>query len=88
MAKSGQVTVTTAGTAVTGPDELGGEFFLKAHPDNTDTVWVGNVAGDVANSNGFPLNPGETVLVRLANLMDLCFDSDVNGEKVCWLKVW
>jgi hypothetical protein len=88
MAKSGQITVAAAGTAVAGTDVPGGEFFLKAHPDNTDTVWVGEDAADVSNANGFPLDAGESILVRLANLKDLYFDSDVNGEKICWLKVW
>jgi hypothetical protein len=88
MAKSGQITIAAAGTAQAGTSEPGGEFFLKAHPDNTDTVWVGEVAKDVSNANGFPLDPGESVLVRLGNLSDLYFDSDVNGEKICWLKVW
>lgn len=83
---SGQITVTTAGTAVQGTDLPGGEFMLKAHPDNTDTVWVGNVSGDVASSNGFPLNPGETVVVRVSNLDALWFDAEVNGEKICWLR--
>jgi hypothetical protein len=88
MAKSGQITVTTAGTAVKGDDEVGMELFLKAHPDNTDTVWVGNEDGDVDNTNGFPLDAGETVLVKAGNLSDLYFDADVNGEKVCWIRVW
>jgi hypothetical protein len=83
---SGQITVTTAGTAIQGTNLPGGEFMLKAHPDNTDTVWVGNVSGDVASSNGFPLNPGETVVVRVSNLDALWFDADVNGEKICWLR--
>jgi hypothetical protein len=88
MAKSGQITVTTAGTEVQGPDCVGGEFFLKAHPDNTDTVWVGESAGAVTSSTGFPLDAGESVVVKVGNLIDLWFDSDVNGEKICWLRVW
>jgi hypothetical protein len=85
MALSGQITVTTAGTAVQGSDVPGSLFSLKAHPDNTDTVWVGEVSGDVASSNGFPLNSGESVVVQVANLNHLWFDADVNGEKICWL---
>ena len=66
MALSGQITVTTAGTAVQGSDVPGSIFALKAHPDNTDTAWVGeDGAGDVAAANGFPLNPGETVVVEV-----------------------
>jgi hypothetical protein len=88
MARSGQITVTTAGTEVQGTDCVGGEFFIKAHPDNTDTVWVGESSGGVSSSTGFPLDPGETVVVKAANLKDLWFDADVNGEKICWLRVW
>jgi hypothetical protein len=83
---SGQVTVTTAGTAVQGTDAAGNIFALKAHPDNTDAVWVGNVSGDVTSSNGFPLEPGETLMVQVANLNELWFDADVNGERICWIK--
>lgn len=93
---SGQITVTTAGTAVQGPDVAGINFLpnelftflLKAHPDNTDVVWVGNDgAGDITSSNAFPLNPGETAVVEDINLNALWFDADVSGAKVCWLLV-
>ena len=94
---SGQITVTTAGTAVQGPSTPAGKIFaLKAHPDNTDTVWFGNDdADDVTSSNGFPLNPGEGVTIDIdaiettpaSNLAALWFDADVNGEKICWLKL-
>ena len=47
--RSGQITVTTAGTAVQGTDMPGFLFSLVAHPDNTDTVWVGNASEDVAH---------------------------------------
>ena len=88
MALSGQVTVTTAGTAVRGSDVPGRLFNIKAHPDNTDSAWVGeDGAGDVAAANGFPLDAGESVVVELANLNHLWFDADVNGEKLCWLKL-
>lgn len=83
---SGQITVTTAGTAVQGTDVPGGEIMLKAHPDNTQSVWVGNVSGDVSSSNGFPLDAGESVIVKVSNLNALWFDAEVNGEKVCWLR--
>jgi hypothetical protein len=86
MNLSGQITVTTAGTAVQGPSVTGGKFILKAHPDNTDTVWVGNVSGDVANTNGFPLDPGEALPVNVPNLNIFYFDADVNGEKICWVR--
>ena len=85
---SGQITVTTAGTAVVGTSTPGAvRVAVKAHPDNADTVWVGNDgADDVAASNGFPLNPGEGVALR-GNLNQYWFDADGNGDKVCWVVV-
>jgi hypothetical protein len=87
MALSGQITVTTSGTAVQGTSQNGRLFALKAHPDNTDVVWVGNVSGDVASTNGFPLEAGETVVLSLDNLDDIYVDADVNGEKLCWIRL-
>lgn len=84
---SGQITVTTAGTAVQGPDfQVNGYVFFAAHPDNTDTAWVGNDgANDVASTTGFPLKAGaNTIARRVNNLKDVWFDADVNGEKVCY----
>lgn len=86
-ARSGRVTVTTAGTAVQGPDVPGASFAIKAHPDNTDTVWVGNASNTVTSSTGYPLNPGEAVPIDVTNLSLLWFNADVNGEKVCWLRL-
>lgn len=86
MNRSGQVTVTTAGTAVQGDDVPAKAFFyFMGHPDNTDSVWLGNVSGDVASTNGFALGAGEKIVMYLANLSDLWFDADVSGEKICWI---
>jgi len=86
---SGQVTVTTAGTAVQGSTISGRVFSLQAHPDNTDTAWVGNDgADDVSSTTGFPLQPsGPAVVLVIDDLSDLWFDADVNGEKVCWIRI-
>jgi phage-related tail protein len=88
MAKSGQITVTTAGTAERGTDVVGDEFFLKAHPSNTGVAWVGESGADVADTTGFPLEPGESVIVKVSNLNEIYFDVDVNGEIICWLRIW
>ena len=94
---SGQITVTTAGTAVQGPDTpSGGKFALAAHPGNTGIVYVGNDgAGDVASTNGFPLHStatlaGSYVVVDFGRfgqraLDELWFDAATSGDKVCWL---
>ena len=88
LARSGQITVTTAGTAVQGTDNRGMLFAIKAHPDNADTVWVGNDgADDITSSNAYPLDPGETIIIEVANLNSLYVDADSNGDKVCWLRL-
>lgn len=83
---AGQVTVASAGTAVSGPDvESDSGFWLKGHPDNTGSIWYGNDGqGDVDSNNGFPLSAGETIYARIGNLKLLRFDADESGEKVCW----
>lgn len=68
------------------PDVDGIIITLKSHPDNTDTVWVGALSGTLATNTGFPLNPGEAVMVAVeGNLEQLRALSDVDGEKICWI---
>lgn len=88
-ARSGQITVTTAGTAVQGTFSTAKVVAVKAHPDNADTIWIGNDGAgspDVTNTNGFPLNPGEGVVLT-GGLSDFWADADSNGDILCWLVV-
>lgn len=85
---SGQIVVTTAGTAVQGPDVAGTYFALKAHPANIGTVWFGNDGtDDVDDSTGFPLDPGEGVEVFARTLAALYFDAANSGDTICWVRV-
>jgi hypothetical protein len=85
---SGQIVVAAAGTAVQGTSVANANgFYVKAHPSNTGAVWFGdNGAGSAGSASGYPLNPGEQVIVSVANLSQLWFDAAVSGEKACWLK--
>lgn len=85
---SGQITVSTAGTAVQGTaTAAAARVAVKAHPDNAGAVWVGNDgADDVTNGNGFPLSPGEGVVLR-GNLNQYWVDADNNGDVLCWVIV-
>jgi hypothetical protein len=91
---SGVITVTTAGTAVQGPDaapwrpvEAGGGFFISALGANTGLIYIGNDgAGDVASTNGYELKAGNQIFLACSNLNEVWFDSSVNGEKCSWLK--
>ena len=87
---SGQVTVSTAGTAVAGPDIEGGVFQFQANPANTGTYcYVGSDgAGDVSSTTGFTLKKGQnTLILVVSNLDRLYFDSDTNGDKVDWIRL-
>lgn len=84
-ARSGQVTVVAAGSAVRPPFSTAKVVAVKGHPDNADSVWVGNDgAGDVNNTNGFPLDPGEG-LVLTGGLSDCLVDADSSGDKLCYI---
>ena len=81
---TGQITVTTAGTLVDGPDvsSLTG-FRIKAHPSNTGVAWV--IFGTTKN-DGYPLAVGQDVFVPVVNLKMLKFDCDTSGNKLCYIK--
>ncbi len=83
---SGQVTVTTAGTAVQGPNIKGFKFLVKALPGNTGNIYVGNDGNnDVDVNTGFHLSAGDLIYIEVSNLSHLYFDASVNAQKVCWI---
>jgi hypothetical protein len=85
---SGQKSVAAAGTAeqLAADQPINGPVMLKALPTNTGLVYIGNVSGDVASTNGMPLDAGEVlILTQVGNLSSLWVDSVVNGEGVAWL---
>ena len=88
IARSGQITVTTAGTAVRGTTANGSLWRLTPHPDNSGVVYVGNDgAEDVASTTGMPLSSGDVIVVHLGNLDELWFDPTTSGDKVCWMRL-
>ena len=89
MILSGQVTVTSAGTAVqAGTDEGIRTYVLRAHPDNSGDIAIGNDgANDVTTSNGLLLKSTDPPFVYHGKLSELYVDADTNGEKLCWLVV-
>jgi hypothetical protein len=88
MARSGQITIPAAGTPVRGDGEPGRFFALSAHPDNAAVVWVGEVDGAVSAASGYPLRAGgPPLVVEVANLNQLYFDANSDGDAVCWIKL-
>jgi hypothetical protein len=88
-AASGQITVTTAGTAVQGPATEPGDYLIRGMPANTGAyVYFGNDgAGDVSSSNGYVLGSGEQAVVHVGSLNELFFDVTTNGDKLAWFKM-
>ena len=86
---SGEITVTTAGTAVQGTSTTRGTFLITFNPDEgAGYGFIGNNgSGDVADGTGFMLKAGDKVTITLANLNSLYFDTSVNGDKFSWLKI-
>lgn len=84
---SGKKTVTTAGTAVAlGSGAVNGALMVKALLGNTGNIYIGNVNGDVASTNGLELDAGEVVIFEyVGDLSTIYIDSDTNGEGVTWL---
>lgn len=84
----GQTTVAAAGTAVRlhADAQVNSALILKALPDNSGIIYVGQVDGDVDSSNGLPLAAGEAVVFSfVGNLNQIWVDASVSGEKVAWL---
>ena len=87
---SGQITVTTAGTAVAGPDSIEGLFEIAPMATNTGTYcYVGNDGdGDVSSANGYVLKINTIPLViSVSNLENLRFDSDTSGDKLSFIRI-
>ena len=90
--RSGQVTVTTAGTAVAGPSTPKGTVWQLIAPSaNTGVVYVGNDgADDVTAANGFVVSETCPMIVHTTpggSLAEYYFDAATNGDKICWLKL-
>ena len=88
-AMSGQLTVTSAGTAVQGTSvSLLNGVYIKALSTNTGLIYVGydGTASNVTSTTGFELAAGDIILLQVANLNNLWFNSSANNQKVCWIK--
>ncbi len=87
--RSGQVTVTTAGTAVQMTSVSGEVFAIQALPTNTGYMYVGSddTNLEVASTTGYWLGAGGSIALACANLSEIWVDSSVNGEKVCWIRL-
>jgi hypothetical protein len=84
---SGQKTVTANGTAEQlGSQLINGPLMIKALIANTNNIYVGNVSGDVASTNGIELAAGDAVIFDfVGDLANIWIDADTNDEGVSWI---
>ena len=60
--------------------------MVKAELDNTNNIYVGNVNGDVADTNGLALDAGEVIIFNyIGDLDNIWIDADTDTEGVYWL---
>ena len=60
--------------------------MVKALLANTNNIYVGNVNGDVASTNGMELDAGDPIIFNyVGDLNNIWIDADTNGEGVSWL---
>jgi len=86
--KSGQVVIS---------DSIATQFsnvaiitvMVKAHPNNSGIVWIGNDGADsVSATTGFPLSVGDMVIINLdGNLKELFGLAAVDNDRICWIIV-
>ena len=82
--------VTTAGTALAGPDTGAGTFAVQADPANTGTyMYIGNDgADDVASTTGYALKKDlNPIIMSVSNMSQVFFDTDTSGDSVVILKL-
>lgn len=81
---NGQITGTTAGTAVQLPsNSLSIGVIVQALSTNTTSIYVGT--STVSSANGFELQPGQSTSVGVNNSSAVWIVSTTNGDKVCWI---
>lgn len=81
VASSGTAEAINGGTTITlGP---GGKLAIRADSGNAGSIYVGD--SGVSSSNGFVLDPGESVSISVADVSTIYIDADNNGDGVSWL---
>jgi hypothetical protein len=82
---NGQKYVTTAGTqvALASSQAITHSVTIMAQSGNSGWIYIGS--SSVSSSNGYILDAGDTVELKIANLATVYVDSSVNGEGVSYI---
>ena len=82
----GQVTVgTSAVQLTTSSTSLNFGVVIKADPNNSGNVYVGD--SSVSTSNGYLLTPGEGIAFEIDDASKVWLVADADNQKVYWLGV-
>jgi len=83
--QNGQKYVTTAGSrvALASSTTIYHSVTIMSQSGNSGWIYIGN--SSVSNSNGYILDAGDTIELKIANLSTIYIDSSVNGEGVSYI---
>ena len=82
---NGQTYVSTAGTqvALASSQAITHSVTIMAQAGNSGNIYIGNSSG--SSINGYILDAGDTLELKIANLATVYVDSSVNGEGVSYI---
>ena len=81
---SGSSTTSAANSSVLLPSRAVTGVKLKAHPSNTELVWVSHNS-DENPTTSYPLNASEEVFLEIGNLNTIRFWSPITGQTLSWI---
>jgi hypothetical protein len=60
---------------------------LKAHPDNSSTLWVGETGLDGVTKvgGGYPLAAGDSISLRVSNVNLIYYSAQSANDRLCWI---
>lgn len=85
---SGQSLLVASGVAqVIGVQNINSPLLIKAHPDNTGNVVIGNDGeDDVDFSTGVVLEAGDVIVFNyVGDIEDIYLNGYVENEGICWI---
>jgi hypothetical protein len=88
--KSGQLTLTTAGTVYSfASSSINDGVYIVAPLTNTGIVYIGdNGLGTITTTSGYPLNSGDQIILwNIGNISDVKCIGTVSGDKLAYLDV-
>ena len=84
---SGHITITTAGTVVSGPDVSNPRgFVIAGYSTNAGVIWM-MAKGASVTTQAYPIPVGVQAFLNVYNLNQVDFNATTSGDIVCWMKL-